>query len=351
VCPLENMFLLSVIVLAYNNMEFTRRCLESIFDSELPRDCEVLLFDNGSTDRTPDLGKELASRCGAFVYIRNDANLILSAAFNKAAGVARGEYLLFVNNDIVVNPRSIEILLKAMAAEKSVGVAGCKLFYPERKLIQHAGVVPMLWGYPINNGWQAAAADPRFDDEAEMFAVTGAMFLVRQSAFSEVGGFDEGFRWGLEDIDLCLKIRNSGYRILYLPDAEAIHFESLTVGRDEPRELANYQLYRKRWGQVLRPREKAFVDAMVRKGVRQVVIFGTGRASRILFEIMGNSKISVVGFVTSDKQKEPRETLFDKHVCGLENLADVPYDAMIIGSQFYYSIENLLPKLAVFPII
>jgi GT2 family glycosyltransferase len=342
---------LSVIVLAYNNMEVSRRCLESVINSELPSDCELLLVDNASTDLTPELAKEFSSRFRNFVYIRNDVNLLCSIAFNKAASIASGDYLLFLNNDIVVGSQSIAALLRAMINDSSAGLAGGKLFYPERRQIQHAGIVPMLWGYPINLGSGAAAEDPRFNNEVEAFAVTGAMLLVRRSVFAAVHGFEEEYRWGLEDVDLCLKVKTAGGRILYLPDAEAIHHESLTVGRNEPRTLANHQLFRKRWDALLTPREKMYVDSLIRDGVRRVVIFGTGKAAGKIFEILSNSKISVVGFATSSDPEESAKSLLGKRVYCLDKLADVQYDAMIVGSQFFYTFENSLPRGARFPIV
>jgi GT2 family glycosyltransferase len=165
--------MISVIVLGYNNSSYTRCCIEHLAASAGAREFEFILMDNASTDDTPALARQVDARFGRFKYVRNEVNLSCSKALNRAAELSAGRVLVFLNNDIYVGHQSVSRLVEALLSDSRIGLTGTTLVYPDGQTIQHAGVVPMLWGYASNYGVGAAAGDERFSYQREMFAVTG----------------------------------------------------------------------------------------------------------------------------------------------------------------------------------
>ena len=139
--------------------------------------------------------------------IRNQDNLGFAKACNQGARAARGEYLVFLNNDTIPLNGWLTALIEEVRTHSDVAVVGSKLLY-EDGTIQHAGVAfsrEWFLPYHIYRGFDAHAAS--VSRRRELDCVTAACMLVRREAFEEVGGFDEGYRNGFEDVDLCLKIR------------------------------------------------------------------------------------------------------------------------------------------------
>ena len=159
-------------------------------------------FDS-STTRRATTPRRWPARTGArfrrFTYRRSPRNLGFAAANNRAAREPAGDALLFLNNDVQVTPGALSRLLEAVV-DSGGGIAGPKLLFPEAT-IQHAGIRQMLWGYASNLGTGAPRDEPVLDRGGSIFAVTGAMLAVGRRVFQRVGGFDERYRWGYEDVD------------------------------------------------------------------------------------------------------------------------------------------------------
>jgi GT2 family glycosyltransferase len=291
--------MLSVVILVHNKLELTRRCLSALAGAVAEIDHEILCVDNASTEGVGSL-QDAADAFQSFRFIRNEQNLSFSIANNRAVAAATGSTLLFLNNDVLAAPGSVRALMEAVRGESLNGIAGTKLVYPSGK-VQHAGIVQMLWGYVSNYGVGGDAEDRRFQQPCERFAVTGAMTCVPRRVFEAIQGFDERYRWGYEDVDLCLKIRKAGLRVLYIPDAESIHEESATLSRlRKPIDLDhNYFIFRTTWHEELRRHEQAYIDKLQTNGVRRVVIFGTGQAALGLSRILAESGIEIVAFASS----------------------------------------------------
>ncbi len=152
---------------------------------------------------------------------------------NVAARQARGEVLLFLNNDVEAQGVGWLEALCAQALRPEVGVAGARLLYPDRRL-QHCGVVVGLTGAaghplvglgPNGEGYLHMATVAR-----ECAAVTGACLASRRNVFERLGGFDESLGVDLNDVDYCLRAGQQGYRVIYEPSAELIHYESPSRG-------------------------------------------------------------------------------------------------------------------------
>ncbi len=233
----------SIIMPLYNKAEFTEKCLYALAANtgEQP-DYEVLLIDNASSDWTQYL---LLAFEGDVEIVRNEENVGFARANNQGAALARGDYLLFLNNDTEPCAGWLEAMVQLADGDERIGVVGAKLLYPQTGTVQHAGL-EMVEGMPDHVFRGAASDDPRVCATRDLDMVTGACMLVRRSLFEELGGFDVAYRNGVEDVDLCLQARARGYRVVYCADAVVQHHEGTSEGRfDHVRE--NLQRFFAKW--------------------------------------------------------------------------------------------------------
>ncbi|HEX2055719.1 MAG TPA: glycosyltransferase, partial [Nitrospiraceae bacterium] len=204
------------------------QCLSKLADVTRGAEYEVIVVDNHWTDETPDF---LAGLGGDVQIIRNEENLGFARACNQGARAARGKYLLFLNNDTIPLDNWLAPLVEELEGNSRAAVAGSKLLY-ENGTIQHAGVAfSRVWFTPYHIYSGQRADIPCVNYRREFQSITAACMLVRREVFDAVGGFDEGYRNGFEDVDLCLKIREQGWQLIYRPDSVLYHFESQTPGR------------------------------------------------------------------------------------------------------------------------
>ena len=199
--------------------------------------------------------------------------MTFSAANNLAAKEASGEYLLFLNNDTEVTDGWLDELLLTAMERENPGAIGARLLYPEipkgcanqkkSYCIQHYGIgfrkvkrneVDFVQPYNMENGSDELHRDL---SPVEEVAVTAAVLLVSRKIFEEVGGYDEGYNYGYEDVDLCLKIYFAGYKNYLTPAAVVFHYEFGTQNKDdqqevEERRLNNMYIYQGKWQNYLR---------------------------------------------------------------------------------------------------
>ena len=234
--PLPHDCLVSVIVPSRNMFELISTCARGLLEGTRRPRLELIIVDNGSTDADVlSLYRSLQTGGRARV-VACDGPFNFSAACNAGAAAARGELLLFLNNDIeVIDPGWLEELAR-WAMVPSIGVVGAKLLYPDRT-IQHAGVV---FGIGLVGHLFAHAAEGKtagIFGSSETYrncsAVTGACQMMRRSVFDEVGGFDERFRLSFSDVVFCIEARRRGYRVVYTPHARLVHHESFTRKRED----------------------------------------------------------------------------------------------------------------------
>ncbi len=234
----------SIIIPVWNNAALTRQCLTALAEVTDDVTYEVILVDNGSTDGVQDFLRTLG---GDVQVIRNEENLGFAKACNQGARAARGEFLVFLNNDTIPLKGWLSALVEDIRAHAEVAVVGSKLLFEDGS-IQHAGVAfsrECLMPYHMYRGGRAEAACA--NRRRELQCVTAACMLVRRSVFEQVDGFDEGYRNGFEDVDLCLKIRKQAWKIVYQPKSVLYHLESKTPGR-KAHDLDNGRRLHERWG-------------------------------------------------------------------------------------------------------
>lgn len=234
----------SIIIPVWNNQALTTQCLMALAEVTQGVTYEVIVVDNHSTDGTPSF---LAGLGGDVTVITNEENLGFAKACNQGAQASKGEYLVFLNNDTIPQRGWLSALVDEVKAHSDVAVVGSKLLY-EDGTIQHAGVAfsrEFLMPYHMYPGVPADA--PMVSRRRELQCVTAACMLIRRQVFAQVGGFDEGYKNGFEDVDLCLKIGEKNWKIVYQPNSTVIHLESRTPGR-KTHEDENTNRFRERWG-------------------------------------------------------------------------------------------------------
>jgi GT2 family glycosyltransferase len=223
----------SAIVPFRDGAAFLRTCTDSVTATTDDVDLQFVLVDNGSVEpETLSLLERLDTRDDVTV-IRDDRLFNWAALNNAAVDAARGDVLLFLNNDIEARHPGWLGVLAAQALRPDVAAVGARLLYPGGR-VQHAGVVigigaasHILVGLPADQpGYLGLAVLTR-----ECSAVTGACMASRRSLFEELGGFDEDLGIDTNDIDFCLRAGQRGYRVLYEPLAELIHYESPSRGK------------------------------------------------------------------------------------------------------------------------
>lgn len=236
----------SVIVPVHDGAALTRRCLEALL-ADLPADCEALVVDDASTDSTPALLRTYGERIRVVSLAENEG---FAGACNAGAAAARGEALVFLNNDTEPRPGWLAALLAHADRYPAADVVGVKLVFPTGA-VQHAGVVIGQDGYPHNLYAGLPEGRPEVNRRRRLQAVTGACMLVRRQAFAALGGFDRGFLNSLEDVDLCLRAGARGGEVHYCPEAVVVHLESASRGRSDRFERS-VALYRERWRETVR---------------------------------------------------------------------------------------------------
>lgn len=234
---------LSVIVPLYNCLPLTQAMLASL-QATLPADLphEIIFVDDGSTDGTRAWLATLTAP--PFRVLLNDRNLGYAAANNRAAALARGEFLALLNNDLILTPHWLEPLLAAHAhlGSTRAGLIGNVQLDARSGAIDHAGIVINVQGKPVH----LRTLPPRAARLTRTLwtppALTGACLLVSRALWTQLGGFDEAFLNGGEDIDLCFRARAAGRTNAVALDSMIRHHVSSSPGRKARDEQNSHRL-------------------------------------------------------------------------------------------------------------
>jgi GT2 family glycosyltransferase len=266
--------LISIIIPNKDHVDDLRRCVTSILTKSTYSNYEIIIVENNSKEETTGAyyasllgepyeagGERQVSRDNKITIVTYKGDFNYSSVNQFGVTVAKGEYFLFLNNDTeVITVNWMEEML--MYAQRSdVGAVGAKLYYEDMS-IQHAGVILGLGAHrtaghghykmgKLNMGYMG-----RLWYAQDYSAVTGACLLINRGKYEEVGGLDEAFAVSLNDVDLCLKLREKHYLNVFTPFAELFHYESASRGSDlegaaAKRYDAESELFRRKWKCVL----------------------------------------------------------------------------------------------------
>jgi GT2 family glycosyltransferase/glycosyltransferase involved in cell wall biosynthesis len=227
----------SIIIPVFNQFQYTHACVASLQTIEEPVPLEVIIVDDCSTDETATL----VPRMGGVVYLRNETNSGFIVSCNLGAKKARGKYLVFLNNDTIVKKDWLTTLLNTFAEEPKAGIVGSKLVYPDGRLQEAGGII-----WRDASGWNYGKFDdpkkPEYNYLREVDYCSAAALMIPRLLFERVGGFDTKYAPAYyEDTDLAFKVRREGYKVLYQPLSEIIHYEGATGGTDVSSGTKKYQ--------------------------------------------------------------------------------------------------------------
>jgi GT2 family glycosyltransferase/glycosyltransferase involved in cell wall biosynthesis len=218
----------SIVIPVYGQLAHTLACLRALAAHPPATPVEIIVVDDASTDDTPGV----LPRIEGLRYHRRATNGGFIATCNDGAAMARGEFLVFLNNDTVPQPGWLDALLATFDAVPGAGLVGAQLLYPDGRL-QEAGGVVFRDGSAWNYGRFGTPSDPRYRYLRDADYVSGAAIMVPRALFAAVGGFDAHYAPAYyEDTDLAFAVRAAGRRVLYQPAARVVHDEGATSGTD-----------------------------------------------------------------------------------------------------------------------
>lgn len=238
---------LSIIILNYNTKEFLLGCLASILKADLKGiKTEIIVVDNASTDGSAPAARELLERFKKVksYVIENKENLGFAAGNNVGVHICSGRYVLFLNPDIVLSKNSMSVVYGYMEKNPDVGVSSPRLELPDGNLDEasHRGF-PTPWNafcyfsglfkiFPksklfagYTKGWMLGSKEPH-----EVDSVVGAFFFVKREAAEEVGWWDEDFFWYGDELDFCFRLKERGWKVVFIPEAAVLHYKGVASG-------------------------------------------------------------------------------------------------------------------------
>lgn len=257
--------LVSILILNRNGIHHLKRLFNDFNEKTNYSNYEIIVVDNASEDESVNFLKSLDL---PIQIIENDNNVSFSKGNNDAAKIANGEYLLLLNNDIEPTYGWLNELVGTIVNNDDVVSVGAKLIFPyyfnhkreSSYMIQHSGDIFAERMYPCcfyavnRSDSNLDIFDSSLTRNNECISVTGAVNLVDKRIYDELGGLDEEYFYGLEDVDFCLKLHKLGYKVLFAGNSVLFHHESSTRVNDESyfaNDKRNYSIFLNKWGQYL----------------------------------------------------------------------------------------------------
>jgi N-acetylglucosaminyl-diphospho-decaprenol L-rhamnosyltransferase len=223
------MISISIILVNYNGSEFLAECLNSIY-KVINSDCEVIIVDNYSTDDSVDLVRD---RFPSVRLICSEVNLGFGKASNLAVELAQGTYLLFLNTDTILTENTPQILADYLERDRDVAAIGARMTFPDGSYQLSSGRLPNLaiefidkMRYGLDRKWHDLVANiynKQYATVREVGWVTGACLMIHREIFQRLGGFDVAFFMYFEDKDLCKRVSDLGFKVIYTPNTSVVH--------------------------------------------------------------------------------------------------------------------------------
>lgn len=270
----------SLIIPIHNHLELTKSCLASLLLHRREIAFEVIVVDDASSDNSHAF---LSGIKGLRLFRLSEQSGFVLAS-NKGASEARGNMLVFLNNDTVVQTGWLEALMNLFEQFPDTGIAGAKLLYPNG-VLQEAGGSIFKDGSVWNMGRFEQADNPRFNYVREVDYVSAATLAIRKNVFDNLGGFDAHFAPGyFEDTDLAMRVRDTGLKIRYTPFSEVVHLEGATSGTHPESGMKAFQV----------PHQQKFLARWQKKLANFPARPKTGQENRALAFATSRKKILIL---------------------------------------------------------
>ncbi|AUZ54545.1 MAG: glycosyltransferase [Stenotrophomonas acidaminiphila] len=268
--------LASIVIPVYNHAAHTLACLRALAAHPPAAACEILVVDDGSSDETAGW----MARIDGLRYHRRAENGGFIAACNDGLRLARGQYVVLLNNDTVPQPGWLDALLDTFVQIPQAGLVGAQLLYPDGRLQESGGVVfddGSCWSY----GRFESPEDPRYASLRDADYCSGAALAIPRALLARFGGLDARYAPAYyEDTDLAFKVRAAGHRVLVQPASRVVHDEGTSNGTDtgsgvKAWQVRNQQVFADAWRTALArqlPAGSVPGPALLHRGQRQVLI-------------------------------------------------------------------------------
>jgi len=232
----SHVIVLSIIIVNWNNKDILGDCLNSIYHTHNVSKYEIIVVDNNSKDGSVELVK---NEFPNVKLLENNQNLGFTRANNQAIKIARGNYILLLNNDTVVtNAYCFDRMIELMEKKPQVGILGCKLLYPDGTLQSCGESFPSVWGIfksqiLFAKTWKRFGKNKREDDHfKEIDFICGACLVTRKEILDQVGLFKEEYFMYGEDVEFCYRVHKAGYDIGVLTDESIVHLHSKSTEKN-----------------------------------------------------------------------------------------------------------------------
>ena len=277
---------LSIAVISYNTRDLLLACLHSVYRQTADVDYEVIVVDNASIDGSADA---VRAQYPGVTVITNAENRGFSKACNQAAAVSSGRHLLLLNSDTVMQPNTLRTMVTCLDRQSDIGVVSCLQRDGQGRVLQSCFVFPSIRDHVRHSEDLPAAIRrlaggmPKMDCtlSQDVEWANGACLMIRKALYDRLGGLDERFFMYFEDVDLCRRVHQLGYRVRHVADGEVVHLvgrSSLTsrTRLNEQWELSRIRYIEKHFS---RPR-RVFMKGWIAAGVlRKLVVTACSRAS------------------------------------------------------------------------
>jgi GT2 family glycosyltransferase len=228
----------AVVILNWNGLKYLQQFLPSVLQSTWPN-LLVVVGDNGSTDGSVEFLRDLYDN--EVTVIQNDENYGYTGGYNRIVNQVDADYYILLNSDIEVTPSWIEPVITMMESDASVAAAAPKIkSFNQKNYFEHAGAaggyIDKL-GYPFCRGrlfYEVEEDLGQYEQSGEVFWASGAALFIKSHCWRETGGFDERFFAHMEEIDLCWRLKNMGYKVMYCAESAVYHVGGGTLDTENP---------------------------------------------------------------------------------------------------------------------
>src|SRR6185312_3552130 len=227
----------AVVILNWNGINHLRQFLPSVISSVWPN-LEIIIGDNASTDGSVEFIKQTYP---SVRIIQNDQNYGFTGGYNRVLGQVEADYYILLNSDVEVFPGWIAPVIDLMESDPLIAAAAPKIrSFIQRDYFEHAGAAGGFidcYGYMFCRGrmfYETEKDTGQYQQSGEVFWATGAAMFIKKHCWDEAGGFDDRFFAHMEEIDLCWRLKNKGYKIMYCAESEVFHLGGGTLNVENP---------------------------------------------------------------------------------------------------------------------